>query len=264
MHGTFGYELESYDLTIEEVATAIKTALPHAEFVDNSHTHHGATYFDGITWQAMMDGSIRDANGNRNPARWNHRGTHEFVSPVLKGRQGMNDLMKVARALNNAGARVDRHCGVHITFGLQNSRWQRMGPAKVRYHLERMVETYNYFGHVINSMLPKSRRANGYCRQNSFEESLRSKYSAINLSKFYDYGVVEFRQHAGSLNATKLREWGNFLHQLIRFSVNEEHRHKEAHHYPPTFEGMVQCLGLNDAQVRFWTARIATLNPVVA
>jgi hypothetical protein len=256
MHGTFGYELESYGLTIEQVSEAIKTALPHAEFVDNSHTHHGPTYFDGRTWQAMRDGSITGS-----PASWSHAGSHEIVSPVLKGRKGMNDLVKVAKALSNAGAQVDTSCGVHLTFGLDNSRWRRMGPRKVEAKLARLVETYNYFGEVINSMLPRSRRNNYYCTQNGLGASMRSKYSAVNLSKFASSGVVEFRQHAGSLNGKKLREWGNLMHALLRFVVNEEHAHKDASNYPATLQGMAACLELNEAQVAWWSRRIAQLNP---
>ncbi len=256
MHGTFGYELESYGLTIEQVSTAIKTALPHAEFVDNSHTHHGPTFFDGRTWQAMRDGSI-----NGSPASWDTRGTHEIVSPVLKGRKGMDDLVKVAKALSSAGAEVDTSCGVHLTFGLDNSRWQRMGPRKVEAKLARLVETYNWFGPVINSMLPRSRRNNYFCRHNDLESSMRSKYSAVNLSKFASSGVVEFRQHAGSLNGKKLREWGNLMHALLRFVVNEEHADKNAFDYAQNLHGMAACLALNEAQVAWWTRRIAQLNP---
>ena len=271
MRGTYGIELESYGLTIEEASDAIKAIDDSLQFDDNSHTHNGPTYFDGKTWQAMADGSISGRRNDRTKARWNTRGTHEFVSPVLKGRNGMKDAMKVINALSNAGAEVNSTCGLHITFGLDNSRWQRMSMNKKSEKLFRMCEAYSYFQEVIDSMVSPSRRNNGFCiahrphgNPRAFLNQYHTKYSAVNISTFSTRNVVEFRQHQGTMNAKKVREWVQFLSQIITYTVNEEHAHKEVSDFAPTFEGMVECLAMNDAQKAYWSNRIAQLNPVVA
>jgi hypothetical protein len=271
MRGTFGIELESYGLTIEEASNAILSIDDSLRFKDNSHTHNGATFFNGKTWQAMADGSLKDQFGNRNMARWNNRGTHEIVSPVLKGRKGMNDALKVIRALNTAGAKVNSTCGLHVTFGLDNTRWQRMSRTKQSQKLYRLCDAYSYFQEVINSMLAPSRRNTGYAstriptgNPNNFLNQYHTKYTAVNISTFTTRHVVEFRQHQGTMNARKVREWTQFLSQLLTFTVNEEHSHKEVRDFPQTFQGMIDCFAMNEAQARFWSRRIAQLSGVVA
>ena len=129
----FGVELESFGLTGKQLNDAIKSAVPDARFVDNLHTHSGGTFFSGKTWQGMRDGSIgQRAPGRPNPrsygmrpASWTRAGTHEIVSPVLPKRAGMKDMKKIMKKLDKAGAQVDYSTGVHVTFGLENTRWKR-------------------------------------------------------------------------------------------------------------------------------------------
>lgn len=261
MKGQFGVELESCGLDVKTLNDII--AVNGRKLKDNSHTHNGQTYFDGITWQSMADGSIRNMDGSTTKARWNTVGTHEIVSPVIKGNKGMKAVQEVCKAMVQAGAKVNRHCGLHITFDCQNSRWRRMGTNKKRTSLKTIVDVYNHFQSVIDSMLAPSRRGNGYASPMTFEmmEARRfPKYATINLGKFARHGVVEFRQHQGTLNGKKIREWANFTYRIISFAVNEEFNGIDFNEYPQTFEGMIECLQMNDAQKAYWSARIRQLN----
>jgi hypothetical protein len=266
MKGQFGVEIECVGLNIAEVCEAI-TQDPTKRFVDNSHTHNGPTFFDGITWQAMADGSLNNRGTDlpmNQMARWAQKGTHEIVSPVLKGNKGMKALQEVMTALRRKGAIVNKSCGQHITFDCNNSRWKRMGANKKRQTLRRLVNTYHHFSPIIDRMLAPSRRNVHWAQVRTFETSRFTKYEAVNLSKFERHGIIEFRQHQGTLNFKKAREWINFLHRIICFAVNEEHAHKNYADFDRSFDGMVECLELNEAQVAFWTQRIAELNPISA
>ena len=216
--------------------------------------------YDGITWQTMKDGSLRDWNQQKNPSSWNHRGTHEVVSPVLQGRKGMKHMHKVMRALSKKGAKVNKSCGTHVTLDCNNSRWNRMSSAKKTATIEQICETYYYFSNVIKSMLAPSRR-NTYYASVSPTPQWHDKFQAVNVSKFARYGVIEFRQHQGTLNPIKLRNWILFCQQIMNHAVNEEFAdNRHLFDYPQTLEGMAECIGLNEAQVRFWTQRIRDLN----
>tara|TARA_R110002012_G_scaffold5387_1_gene24578 strand:+ start:6695 stop:7645 length:951 start_codon:yes stop_codon:yes gene_type:complete len=261
----FGLELESFGLTKNILKNTI-TGIPTLKWKDNLHTHSGGVFFDRKTWQGMADGSIR-ALGSRGqrlhyPSRNadpNMEITHEVVSPVLKGGKGMKDAAKVMRGLTRAGAKVNKSTGLHVTFGLDNSRWKRMGKKKRAKSLARIVDTYNWFGPGINTMVAPSRRGTSWGGFNDLQTSLTSKYSAVNLSQFQSGGRVEFRQHQGTLNPKKVREWVNVLDKMLNFSTNEEFAGKDFRDYPRTFEGLAKAIGLNDAQKRYWRGRIGQL-----
>ena len=257
MRNKFGVELESYGLDVRTISEIV-TSIDNLQHVDNSHTHHGGTYFDGITWQTMRDGSI--SARPLSYSSWNNAGTHEVVSPVLKGRQGMQHMHKVMRALSRAGAKVNKSCGTHVTLDCNNSRWNRMSAAKKTATVEQIVSTYFYFSNVIESMLAPSRRNSSWAQITSSPE-WHNKYNAVNVSKFARYGVIEFRQHQGTLNPIKLRNWVLFCQQIMNHAVNEEFaNNRNLGDYPRTLQGMADCIGLNDAQVAFWTQRIQDLN----
>jgi len=249
----FGLELESFGLTGNQLKKAV-SLVTGGNYVDNLHTHHGGVYFDRKTWQGMADGSItgRFATATR-------AGSHEMVSPVLKGGKGMKDAEKVIKSLNRQGAKVDKSTGLHVTFGLDNSRWKKMGKKKRANQLARIVDTYNWFTPGINTMVAPSRRGNYFARYADLNTSLRQKYSAVNLSQFASGGRVEFRQHQGTLNSKKVREWVNVLDKLLNFSTNEEFKNVDFKDYPRTFDGMAKALRLNPAQTSYWKKRITAL-----
>lgn len=42
-----------------------------------------------------------------------------------------------------------------------------------------------------------------------------SRYFKVNLMSFQRHGTIEFRQHSGTVNATKIANWVRFLGQFI-------------------------------------------------
>ncbi len=181
---------------------------------------------DHHIWVAATDGSIRntavDSNGGR-------RGmAHEIISPILYGRQGLNQLKRIMKALSNAGAQVNVSCGFHITIGIKSSsaRARRMSPANLARRIGRIVDAYDWFYEGAFCKLVSSSRRKGspsashygaagidYSRYvpNTFGTGKKSHYQqmlafgvgrgAVNLGKVNEKAsLIEFRQHNGSLN----------------------------------------------------------------
>ncbi len=103
----FGVEIETVRRTRKRVAEAIQSV------VGGSVTHPGRPgVFDpwevadaqGRTWKVVSDGSL------------GHVPSHlraEVVTPVLAYGDILT-LQEVIRAVRKCGAKVDRHCGIHV------------------------------------------------------------------------------------------------------------------------------------------------------
>ncbi len=215
---TFGIEIEAFGISMEKAAQAIENV---------GHQAHVEGYNHRIRshWKITTDQSVRDG--------------FEVVSPVLKGEEGIRAVREVAKALVRAGARVDHRCGLHVHVGSNGLDVPS---------LRNLVERYARFEETIDSMMPHSRRGNNnkYCRSmdvqifnrsvnssgdfvHSFQEAVfrrhrdlapnnpfdldRARYVKLNVLPIVRQGTVEFRQHSGTVNATKIENW-------IRFCVN--------------------------------------------
>ena len=268
----FGIELEGYGMTTEQIRVAV-LSVEGTVFVDNSHTHNGPTYFDGITWQVMADGSV---NGPNN---------FELVSPVMKQQKHKDLAWKVIDAMLAAGAQVNRSAGLHVTFGCDNSRFRRLGAAKKGRVFKRLLETYSYFkGRGIDTILAPSRRNGAYegeqwapdtyvngsnLGRKSWDEAQWteaskgnyqfSKYECINLSKMIRSQCIEFRQHQGTFNSTKVLHWVRLLDALLSYTLNEEHAQKHCTDYHNGIVGMMDCVEVGVTTRRFFEARLQEL-----
>ena len=97
-----------------------------------------------------------------------------------------------------------------------------------------LIITYKRLENVIDHFMPQSRRNNRYCRtiatiseiainRASNISDLRAafannRYHKINLEAYARHRTVEFRQHGGSTNFTKMSAWIHFLAKMITFA----------------------------------------------
>jgi hypothetical protein len=92
---TFGIEIE---LTISDRAV-------RSERMTIGSYHHGVQVpFLPSGWKAERDGSIRTAPG---------RQACEIVSPVLKGEEGIQEVIQVVEILKGKGMTPNESCGIH-------------------------------------------------------------------------------------------------------------------------------------------------------
>jgi Putative amidoligase enzyme len=170
-------------------------------------------------WKIVHDGSIRGAGQGL-----------EFVSPVLKGDTGIEQVRKVADALKAIGCSVNTSTGFHVHVGAPTSRID---------FFKDLVKLYGRFEDSIDQIMPASRRYNSapYCKSvklinsaaidrattvsglaRAVQESsgaAGSRYHKVNLDSYAKHGTVEFRQHAGTVDADKATNWITICLRLV-------------------------------------------------
>ena len=221
----------------------------------------------GNLWIAAQDGSLHNAHKYNGLA-------HEIISPVMVGMDGLKTTKAVMKALRIAGAKVDKTCGLHVTMGVENvsARFRRMGAQKKAACLLNLIEAYNYFQDGAFSELcspsrnPRASVASTYARDvrlpmtsnygtatkhtvkdwtDFTSYSLHNLFNrvgrgAVNMTHFWNAGVVEFRQHQGTLDGDKIMNWALLCHKLLSWAVNPEHINNlaDVRNFPPTVAGL--------------------------
>lgn len=153
-------------------------------------------------WVAMRDGSIQ--------ADRDHRGV-EIVSPVLKGKEGLEQAQAVLRTLKAWGARVNKSTGLHIHVG-----------AGFRENLRKLLQLVHLVAQYERALFAttgtRSREHGVYAKPVSETykaiagatewrqvERAATKYQALNLVPLFgSKKTIEFRLFQGTMNATKL------------------------------------------------------------
>lgn len=194
---------------------------------------------------------LRDAGINAQAERYNHITTsywkmttdstcgNELVSPILKGRDGLEEIKKVCKVLNKLGCKVNKSCGLHVHHGV--------GDLNVKDFRNLYISSIKYEG-LIDQLHPISRRDsnNSYCLSlkricgydGDYERIVKkissckciddiknifySRYIKLNFQSYIKYGTVEFRQHAGTLDSSKIINWILFTQLMVersKFSI---------------------------------------------
>lgn len=203
----FGVEIEAYNCTRDRLARELTTAGIRVQVEGYNHTDHADH------WKLVTDASLHGNN------------TFELVSPILHGEQGLEELEKVCWVLDLCDVKVNDTCGLHVhmdaaEFDLQT--WKNL------------ILTYKRLEGVIDHFMPRSRRNNTYCKglttiteatinRASTINDLRAafsnnRYHKVNLEAYARHRTVEFRQHGGSTNFTKMSAWIHFLAKMITFA----------------------------------------------
>lgn len=207
---TFGVEIECFNVSRERLiasATARRVAVRSEGY---NHTDNRRYY------KLVSDSSIQ----GEEPV--------ECVSPILQGAAGMDSLKSVCEALNEVGARVNRSTGLHVHFDAS-------GITDV--HFCRIVKNYRQIERAIDSFMPVSRRAdnNFFCKslktlqylqgiesRDRLIRAIDTRYYKVNVLAFQRHGTIEFRQHGGTTDFTKIERWIFFLRKLIAYSEKNE------------------------------------------
>lgn len=269
---TYGFEIESFGLTEQELRTAL-TGLVGYRGETTTYSGHFGYHQSGLrshengrqnVWASERDGSIRNTAG---------RGiAHEVVSPVIKGREGLAMVKRVMKSLSRAGAKVNKSTGLHITYGVRNcsARVRRMSARNLAQRIGRMVDAYDYFyGGAFCRLVSPSRRvgspnATTYAPRvrytartpNTYGTGTKNHYTnmmsygvgrgVVNLGKFLSKGIVEFRQHNGTLNGTKIENFALLLHKLLSWALNDEHPNNgcDIRSFPPTLNGLMDMVNV--------------------
>jgi hypothetical protein len=206
MDRAFGVEIELTGITRAHALRTLR--LVGCDIREEDYNHVTRSW-----WKLVPDGSIQDG--------------FEVVSPILRGQRGMTDIATVVTALDDAGGRVDRRCGLHVHLDCAN-----VGLAEMR----SVIRRYAVYENDIDAFMPPSRRGNDnrYCRSlrpfvetegfaqaqsvSRLIQSQPDRYFKVNLKSLEMHRTLEFRQHSGTLNAVKVQNWLTFTDDFVRES----------------------------------------------
>lgn len=202
----FGVEIEAYNCTREKLIRELREAGIQVSFEGYTHctTEH---------WKLVTDASL---NGNN---------TFELVSPILAGEAGLMELETVCWVLDLCDVKVNDSCGFHVHMDAASFSMETW---------KNLALTYKHLEPVIDSFMPGSRRNNEYCQSlhGISETAIRGastitdlqhvfnnrRYYKLNLEAYSRHRTVEFRQHSGTTNFTKMEKWIRFLNGLVTFA----------------------------------------------
>ena len=212
----FGVEIEAHGITKARIAQKLRTAGINVEVQGYNHNTSGA-------WKIVSDGSVNGSDA------W------ELVSPILQGLAGLAELETVCNTLEANGVKVNKSCGLHIHFDAQAMKVEQV---------KNVLINYANFETIIDSFLPISRRENNntYCKSvKGFEDRIQNlttisqmanemsgRYYKMNLQSYSRHQTIEFRQHSGTVEFTKISNWILFLHNLVEFSAKKKTTSAEA------------------------------------
>lgn len=188
---TFGVEIECYVRAGSVVVGAYHNGIPVPGFPAG--------------WTAMRDSSLGIRRG---------RDAVEFVSPILKGADGLNQVKAVLAKLRELDASVDRRCGFHVHVGFT-------GDAVALERLTTLVANHEKAIYAATGTKNRERGAYSASIQRAFTgtqfrqtpngleivgAAADERYRLLNLTNLArrTKPTVEFRAFAGTLNFSKI------------------------------------------------------------
>ena len=186
----------------------------------------------GYLWRITHDGSVSGMGQGI-----------EYVSPILKGREGLASVERVMNHISSLGGTVNHTCGMHVHIGVRHLKASQIAA---------IAKSYIDHEAVLDSLLDTSRRgdANRYCHSHQhvnranlarlatsrctvrqvaeainfgYQPSSRyshHRYYKVNLQPFVRYGTIEFRAHEGCLDPAKAKRWILTLLNICASAVN--------------------------------------------
>ncbi len=213
MSRKFGIEIEAVGVPMAEVARALNAAgIPTCV--------EGYNHITKSHWKVVSDSSLSGQYA------------FELVSPILQGASGLCQVETVGRVLTEIGAKVNKSCGLHVHVDARDIDTAAM---------KRVCKMWMKYESCFDSVMPESRRNNVFCRstRNDFRSldvafnaidaardlnGLRAvmggnRYKKLNLESLVRHGTVEFRQHSGTVDNTKMVMWIELVTAFIECAV---------------------------------------------
>jgi hypothetical protein len=162
-------------------------------------------------WNAQHDGSIVAGPG---------RIGVEFVSPILKGADGLHQVLMVIETLIARGAQVNSSTGLHIHVG---------GFDRSAKTIKKITTIVANFEKAIYATTGTKKREQGrWCSsvqshgsaEAAIARSSSHRYHILNLTNLSRIGTVEFRAFSGSLNAVKVTGYIRMCLGLVERASN--------------------------------------------
>ena len=230
---TFGVEIET---TTNRRASTLADAIS-AEFdrqgINQTCQAEGYNHHTRNHWKVVSDATVRG---------W------EVVSPPLKGLEAKEEISAVLTALRTLGCGVSIGTGLHVHHDARGLTGKQIGM---------VLGTYAAFQPLLNFGVAQSRRGQQFGGYNSITSwdrmtengsdkwnvvrggftnkqfvypdrtmvnQINQKFNhqrnnSINTQSLHAHGTIEFRQHQGTLNLTKIWSWILVTQSIVERSV---------------------------------------------
>jgi hypothetical protein len=285
MTRNFGVELEIVNLTASRAVQVLTAA--GIDAYDAGYTHQVSNQ-----WKVVSDSSVfMEVNGVKVYGC-------EVVSPKLCGQHGRDQVRRVCKALEAAGAKVNKTCGFHVHV---NAADLDLGQIK------RVVKTWVKYEDTVDTLIAPSRRNNYFARSNAatltgyYTHDYRSGYHAsryvaeatvceqafavidkcksvddlrlahgeeryhkLNLEAYYRHRTIEFRGHQGTVDADKALAWVEFCLKMVcvpvaTAAVVKRNERKDGNKGADRLPAMFKALALTADERKYFTARAKKL-----
>ena len=202
-------------MNANEIAFGIEfeTTLPSSDTTPIGPYHHGYQVpWLPTGWRAERDASIKPETPNRKGC--------EFVSPKLKGYEGLKQIEDAIEKINEHDAKVNASCGLHITI-----EWN--GDAAALARLISLVG--NHEKAIFASTGTRRREQTVYTKrikQYGDKDAAKNRceadrYHLLNLTHLAaGKNRIEFRAFAGTLNKTKVVGYLMMVLGLAELAMN--------------------------------------------
>lgn len=217
-HRTFGVEIEfvGNDNRVSDEMSA-----RGLDCRRESYNHITRTW-----WKIVYDSSVSGHGGDG----------LELVSPPLAGINGMIQLKLACEALEAAGVRINRSCGLHVHHDASDFE----GTTFLN-----LAMMYLRFEKTLDSIMAPSRRdnVNTYCQSNLqrieykeriYRQNIENSRDVDDLIEFFDcdrkfklnfcsyraHGTMEFRHHQGSFEFPKIANWVALTQLMVERAID--------------------------------------------
>ncbi len=119
-------------------------------------------------------------------------------------------LTNICHVLQNMGFKTNEKCGTHVHFDMRNR--------DVKMVYTNLFKTQK----LLRKFITRNRKHNTYCKMNhkeTFDEQLacQDRYYCFNVESFARHKTLEVRMHQGTLDASELTPWINFLLKIVNY-----------------------------------------------
>jgi Putative amidoligase enzyme len=138
----------------------------------------------------------------------------EFVSPILKGDDGLAATRNLCKYAKRNGCTVNRSCGYHLHIDLSNESDEE---------LQAIALAYAYTSDFWFGCVDSGRRSNSYCHPNvqngrvywdvatikdcGGKPDVSTRYVWLNWCAYDAHSTVEVRNHQGTLDGEEVCNW---------------------------------------------------------
>jgi hypothetical protein len=136
----------------------------------------------------------------------------EFVSPILSGDRGFDEVKAFCKSAKELGFTVDGDCGFHLHLDMRPTSTNQRKSIAYAYRLTYPIWASlvnQYRAHDCNFCRGPEYTAADLARASNFTAwcERRSRYEFINLAAYYKHQTFEVRGYQGTLNPVEICNW---------------------------------------------------------